>query len=162
MKWIASIVVPQAEPWRRKWLAVVKERSGADSLPYAGELSALGLNLLHQKKWVAAEVVLREADHCKDRFLATLAHELRNPVAPIRTGLEVLRLFCEALDRLRDAQRRIQQDGPTYSDRFGQLKAHPLLAVERDARSQMLQALRALNLTVEPLRDGPGRPGGGR
>jgi tetratricopeptide (TPR) repeat protein len=50
----------QAEAWRRKCLAVVKERSGADSLPYAGELAALGLNLLQQKKPADAEVVLRE------------------------------------------------------------------------------------------------------
>jgi hypothetical protein len=50
----------QAEPWRRKWLAVVKERSGADSLAYAGELAALGLNLLAQKKSADAEAVLRE------------------------------------------------------------------------------------------------------
>src|SRR5262249_13962837 len=50
----------QAEAWRRKWLAVVKERSGADSLPYAGELASLGLNLLHQQKWTDAETVLRE------------------------------------------------------------------------------------------------------
>ena len=50
----------QAEAWRRKWLAVVKERSGADSLPYVGELAALGLNLLQQKKWTDAETVLRE------------------------------------------------------------------------------------------------------
>jgi eukaryotic-like serine/threonine-protein kinase len=50
----------QAEVWRRKWLAVVKERTGADSLPYAGELTSLGLNLLRQKKWADAEPVLRE------------------------------------------------------------------------------------------------------
>jgi tetratricopeptide (TPR) repeat protein len=50
----------QAENWRRKWLAVVKERSGADSLPYASELAALGRNLLQQKKWNDAETVLRE------------------------------------------------------------------------------------------------------
>ena len=30
---------------------------------------------------------LREADRRKDEFLATLAHELRNPLAPIRNGL---------------------------------------------------------------------------
>jgi PAS domain S-box-containing protein len=36
--------------------------------------------------------VLREADQRKDEFLATLSHELRNPIAPIRTALEVLRL----------------------------------------------------------------------
>jgi PAS domain S-box-containing protein len=35
---------------------------------------------------------LREADRRKDEFLATLAHELRNPLAPIRNGLVVLKL----------------------------------------------------------------------
>src|SRR5688572_8180972 len=35
---------------------------------------------------------LRDADRRKDEFLAMLAHELRNPLAPIRTGLEVWRL----------------------------------------------------------------------
>ena len=39
-----------------------------------------------------AEAGLRDADHRKDEFLATLAHELRNPLAPIRNGLQVMRL----------------------------------------------------------------------
>ena len=39
---------------------------------------------------LAAE--LSEADHRKDEFLATLAHELRNPMAPIRNGLQLMRL----------------------------------------------------------------------
>jgi PAS domain S-box-containing protein len=39
-----------------------------------------------------AEHGLREADRRKDEFLATLAHELRNPLAPIRNGLQILRL----------------------------------------------------------------------
>jgi signal transduction histidine kinase/ActR/RegA family two-component response regulator len=39
----------------------------------------------------AAEAALRDADRRKDEFLATLAHELRNPLAPIRNGLEILR-----------------------------------------------------------------------
>ncbi|NUO73493.1 MAG: response regulator, partial [Frateuria sp.] len=38
-----------------------------------------------------AEEALRQADVRKDEFLATLAHELRNPLAPIRNGLELLR-----------------------------------------------------------------------
>jgi signal transduction histidine kinase/ActR/RegA family two-component response regulator len=33
---------------------------------------------------------LRAADRLKDQFLATLAHELRNPLAPIRTGLSLV------------------------------------------------------------------------
>ena len=38
-----------------------------------------------------AEQALREADVRKDEFLATLAHELRNPLAPIGNGMAVLR-----------------------------------------------------------------------
>jgi PAS domain S-box-containing protein len=39
-----------------------------------------------------AEEALKEADRRKDEFLATLAHELRNPLAPLRNGLQILRL----------------------------------------------------------------------
>jgi signal transduction histidine kinase/ActR/RegA family two-component response regulator len=39
-----------------------------------------------------AEAALLEADRKKDEFLATLSHELRNPLAPIRSALEVMRL----------------------------------------------------------------------
>ncbi|MGE5453489.1 MAG: ATP-binding protein [Acidobacteriota bacterium] len=38
-----------------------------------------------------AQASLREADKRKDVFLATLAHELRNPLAPLRTGIAVLK-----------------------------------------------------------------------
>jgi PAS domain S-box-containing protein len=39
-----------------------------------------------------SEEALREADFRKDQFLALLAHELRNPLAPIRNGVEILRM----------------------------------------------------------------------
>jgi signal transduction histidine kinase/AmiR/NasT family two-component response regulator len=38
------------------------------------------------------EDALKEADRSKNEFLATLAHELRNPLAPIRNAIEVLHL----------------------------------------------------------------------
>lgn len=41
-----------------------------------------------ERKWYERE--LREAGHRKDEFLATLAHELRNPLAPIRNAVQVL------------------------------------------------------------------------
>jgi signal transduction histidine kinase len=40
----------------------------------------------------ATTAALREADRRKDEFLAMLAHELRNPLAPIRTAVQLLRL----------------------------------------------------------------------
>jgi PAS domain S-box-containing protein len=39
-----------------------------------------------------AEEALKEANRRKDEFLAMLAHELRNPLTPIRTGLHILRM----------------------------------------------------------------------
>jgi GAF domain-containing protein len=39
---------------------------------------------------------LKEADRRKSEFLAILAHELRNPLAPIRNGLQILRLAAFA------------------------------------------------------------------
>ena len=41
---------------------------------------------------VEMEQALREADRKKDEFIALLGHELRNPLAPIRNGLQVMRL----------------------------------------------------------------------
>ncbi len=47
-------------------------------------------------------VRLSEADRRKDDFLATLAHELRNPLAPIRTGLEVMKLSKDDPDTIEE------------------------------------------------------------
>lgn len=43
----------------------------------------------------------KQAERRKDEFLALLAHELRNPLAPIRTGLEVLRLSGDTPEAVR-------------------------------------------------------------
>ncbi|PCC75286.1 PAS domain S-box-containing protein [Nannocystis exedens] len=47
---------------------------------------------------------LRDADRKKDDFLALLAHELRNPLAPLRTGLQVMRLARGNADVIERAQ----------------------------------------------------------
>jgi signal transduction histidine kinase len=48
-----------------------------------------------------AEHALREVDQRKDEFLATLAHELRNPLAPLRNCLHILRMADRAKRRAR-------------------------------------------------------------
>jgi PAS domain S-box-containing protein len=56
-----------------------------------------------------AEEDLREADRRKDEFLATLAHELRNPLAPIRNSLHIFRMKGiqdPAVERVTDMMER--------------------------------------------------------
>ncbi|MGZ8215317.1 MAG: PAS domain S-box protein [Methylosarcina sp.] len=55
------------------------------------------------------EDALREVDRRKDEFLATLAHELRNPLAPISNGLHILQLpgiDNETVERVREMMTR--------------------------------------------------------
>ncbi len=67
-----------------------------------------------ERTWDAVEraraaELLRESNTRKDEFLAMLAHELRNPLAPIRTGLEVIRRGGDtvaAVERVRGIMER--------------------------------------------------------
>ena len=60
-----------------------------------------------------AEEALKEVDRRKDEFLATLAHELRNPLAPLRNALEIMRLAADNPAAVRQArelmERQVQQ-----------------------------------------------------
>src|SRR5713101_6680854 len=59
-----------------------------------------------------AEDAVREADCRKSEFLAMLSHELRNPLAPLRNGLQVLRLTrhdAEADQPLAMMERQLSQ-----------------------------------------------------
>jgi signal transduction histidine kinase len=66
--------------------------------PLEGSVAVWFTNITSRKKY---EDALREADRRKDEFLATLAHELRNPLAPIRQGVRI----ADAANST-DAQRR--------------------------------------------------------
>ena len=56
-----------------------------------GEITGLVVIFRDATDRKRAEEATREADRRNDEFLATLAHELRNPLAPIRTGLRILK-----------------------------------------------------------------------
>ena len=63
-------------------------------------------------------------------------------------SLALLATAMEARQRARKCRERIDVDGEAVRDRFGQVKAHPLLNAERDARAAFLAAMRVLNLDL--------------
>ncbi len=56
-----------------------------------------------------AEAALREADRRKDEFLATLAHELRNPLAPVRNALHLIQLAGQNPEAVEHARQMIER-----------------------------------------------------
>lgn len=88
-----------------------------------------------------AEQALREADRRKDEFLAMLAHELRNPLGPIRNGVSLLRKMGDdrrALSRIQDMIERQS----THMARI----VDDLLDVSRITRGKILLQREALDL----------------
>jgi len=65
-----------------------------------------GLDITERKRF---EIALEEANRRKNEFLAMLAHELRNPLAPIRTAVEVLEMLALADPRQQKATAVIER-----------------------------------------------------
>lgn len=65
-----------------------------------------------------------------------------------RLAVDVLRSGLESHQRARECRETIARDGATVAGRDGQLRAHPLLAVERDARAAWLAAVKLLGLEL--------------
>jgi PAS domain S-box-containing protein len=61
-------------------------------------------NALAYQKVRHTEAALRDSDRRKDEFLATLAHELRNPLAPIRNALQIMKMAAGNREALQSAQ----------------------------------------------------------
>jgi PAS domain S-box-containing protein len=107
---------------------------------------------------------LSEADRRKDEFLATLAHELRNPLAPIRNGLEIMRLSSGSDTGVDDAM----EEARTMMERqLGQMVhlVDDLLDVSRisrgklelrKVRSELAAILKSAVETSRPLIDSGG------
>jgi signal transduction histidine kinase/CheY-like chemotaxis protein len=114
---VLSGVLAQQPPWSDLPVLVLA-RPGADSADATLAVSALGnVTLLERPVRVATLVStvrtalrarerqyqirrqldeLRDADQRKDEFLATLGHELRNPLSPLLTSLELLKTAAPA------------------------------------------------------------------
>lgn len=64
--------------------------------------------------------------------------------------LRLLTLAAEAWDRGEEAREILATEGLTYDDRFGQPRARPEVAIERDSRIAFARMLRELALDVAP------------
>lgn len=107
-----------------------------------------------------AEDALKEVDRRKDEFLATLAHELRNPLGPIRNSLHLLRLSGDLSPSL-DPVREIMERQVNHMVRL----IDDLLDVSRISRGKIELRKEAVELativsnaveTVQPLIDAAG------
>ncbi len=56
-----------------------------------------------------SERQLKDADRRKDEFLATLAHELRNPLAPLRTSLELIRIAGNSPESVGEVREEMEE-----------------------------------------------------
>jgi phage terminase small subunit len=61
---------------------------------------------------------------------------------------QILEEGLTSLQRAREARETIDREGVSFRDRWGQIKANPVCAIERDARAAALSAFRQLNLEM--------------
>ncbi|MGH8563450.1 MAG: hybrid sensor histidine kinase/response regulator [Gammaproteobacteria bacterium] len=116
-----------------------------------------------------AQQALREADRRKDEFLAMLAHELRNPLAPISNAVQVLRLAGSDGEVVHSAsemlQRQVGQMARLVDDlldvsritrgkielRKGRIELAPVLTQAVEAARLLVQSMEhELTVTVPP------------
>ncbi len=120
--------VDHAQCWMALALADNKEYNGREIIverPDGSQCAAVAhVNPIHDEsgKLIGAvnvvvdisarkqvEELLREADRRKTQFLAVLSHELRNPLAPIRNGLQVMRLANHDLEAIEQAREMMER-----------------------------------------------------
>ena len=82
--WLAEVSTGGGEA-ERVWQAILAPVNSSDGRPAAVSVVATEVTEIRR-----VERELRAADERKTQFIAMLAHELRNPLAPVRNALEVL------------------------------------------------------------------------
>jgi PAS domain S-box-containing protein len=74
-----------------------------------GQITGVVLVIRDESERRLAELALQNADRRKDEFLATLAHELRNPLAPVCMGLELLKLSANDAQATEEVRTMMQR-----------------------------------------------------
>jgi PAS domain S-box-containing protein len=100
-----------------------------------------------------AEEALQQADRSKNEFLATLAHELRNPLAPIRAAVKILQLNAnptsESQSALEVIERQTRQMTRLIDDL---LDIARITSNKLDLRKEQIELSEVLNAAVETSR----------
>jgi signal transduction histidine kinase/ActR/RegA family two-component response regulator len=106
------------------------------------------------------EAALREADRRKDEFLATLAHELRNPLAPLRNAVQILkmpRLDPSMVERSREMmERQVQHLVRLVDDLLDVSRVMGGKIVLRKERVELASVVARAVETVQPLIEAQG------
>jgi phage terminase small subunit len=74
--------------------------------------------------------------------------------------LRLLELACTAWDRCEQARKAIAENGATFSDDRGNVRARPEVTIERDARIAFARLVRELDLDVDGPPDARSSPPG--
>ncbi len=67
--------------------------------------------------------------------------------------LQLLVMACECLDEKEAARVAVAKDGPSFTDRYGQVREHPMVSMGRQARLQYARLIRDLGLDLENPND---------
>jgi signal transduction histidine kinase len=92
-----SLIYPCHAPDQERWYLMYAACTEAEPFAIVISHTDITARVVAESAFLEATDQLREAARRKDEFLATLAHELRNPLAPIHNGLYVLQ--CEPYSR---------------------------------------------------------------
>src|SRR5437867_2703131 len=72
--------------------------------------------------------------------------------------IKLLTAACESWDRATEAREAVEVAGAFFTNRHGEIRPHPGLAVERDSRTLFARLVRELALTVDDPTDEYARP----
>jgi signal transduction histidine kinase len=152
---LARLLLPLtiATPVLLGWLRISGERAGLYDVAFGTALrTSLEIALLVCALWWMIRLARtrdqqqREADQRKDQFLATLAHELRNPLAPIRMAATLARQ-----PQVSQAQRQWCNDVIERQVRHMSLLLDDLLDISRITRGAL--ELRRVPTSLSALMD---------
>jgi signal transduction histidine kinase/ActR/RegA family two-component response regulator len=143
------VKTPRTGQWRHRQVSSVPVRDASGAI--IGAVSVVR-DITDRKR---SEAALREADERKNGFLATLSHELRNPLAPIRAAAQLLvepGLSAQDLSRCRDIiSRQVAHMASLLDDLLDVSRLTRGELTLRKSRVPLQQILDAALETAQPL-----------